>query len=59
MKIEELITDAQIEFSFGHANFGPDMTKRQVINLEMLKFACRYGTGHTAKCICTELGLID
>lgn len=54
----ELVTDAELDEAWGHANFG-DMTKREVIRLGTLKCLAGWHQGHTSKTICTELGLIS
>jgi hypothetical protein len=53
------ITDAEIEATWGNANFGEDNSrKRFVVNQTLLKVACKYGAGFTALQICEELGLL-
>jgi len=54
---EEVITDEEIIKVWQHANFG-DISKRQVILDTLKKFSQGWSTGHTAKCIVSELGLI-
>lgn len=55
---EDLITDKAIDVAFGNANFGSSNTKREIIANSLLKCACGYATGHTAKCILEDLELI-
>ena len=57
METHKLITDAQIDAVWGNANFG-NTPKRDVIKDSILKCAAGYHTGHTAKCIVEELGLV-
>lgn len=57
-KTEQLISDEQINIAFGYANFGKDITKREVLNNTLLKCASGYYSGHTASCIVRELGLV-
>lgn len=56
--MEELVTNEELTQAFGYANFGEGISKRQVLNSTILKYASGYMTGHTAKCIALELGLI-
>lgn len=56
--VTELISEKTIDAVFGHANFG-SMSKRDVIRNTLLKCASGYDTGHTAKIIVRELGLVD
>jgi len=53
----ELISDEQINNAFGNANFG-SISQRSVVAGAILKCASGYYTGHTAKCILEELGLV-
>lgn len=55
--IEEIVTDAELEAVFGYSNFGY-MSKRDIIKDTLLKCLGGYSTGHTAKTITYELGLI-
>lgn len=57
-KVEDLVTDKQIDIAWGFANFGEGLTKREIIANTLLKCASGYQTGHTAKCIVEELGLV-
>jgi hypothetical protein len=57
-KVEDLVTDKQIDLAWGNANFGGTHSKREVIANTLLKCASGYHTGHTAKCIVEELGLV-
>lgn len=56
-KVENIVTDEQINDAWGNANFGSS-PKRDVIANTLLKCASGYITGHTAKCIAEELGLV-
>jgi hypothetical protein len=55
-KTVDILTDEQINFAWGNANFG-DSDRREVVANALLKYATGYGTGHTIECICRELGL--
>ena len=57
MKPEQILTDEQINDAWGNASFG-NIAKRDVVANSLLKYASGYGTGHTAQCICRDLGLI-
>tara|TARA_R110002073_G_scaffold314073_1_gene486217 strand:- start:557 stop:808 length:252 start_codon:yes stop_codon:yes gene_type:complete len=57
-KVEDLVTDKQIDLAWGYANFGDNYSKRDIIANTLLKCASGYETGHTAKCIVEELGLV-
>ncbi len=56
--IAEIISDDEILRVHGHANFGSDMTPRDVVNEGVLKYAFGYCSGHTQLCILMEHGLI-
>jgi tRNA(Ile)-lysidine synthase TilS/MesJ len=56
-ELEKLVSEKKLEVAFGNSNFG-DITKREVIKSTLLKYACGYYSGYTAKCIVKELGLI-
>lgn len=56
-ELQALITDEQLDNAWGNANFGK-VSKRDLIANTLLKCASGYNTGHTAKCICQQLGLI-
>lgn len=58
MKIEEIITDAQLDHAWGNADFG-DTPKRDIVRFTLLKYACGYSSGKFAKEIVKELGLIN
>lgn len=58
MTVQEIISDEQIEKVHGTANFGDRLSKREVVNLGVLKCASGYHQGHTSKTICIEHGLI-
>lgn len=57
-RIDEIVTDAEIELVHAHANFGPEMTKRQVVDSGVLQYAFGYSTGHAQMTILLEHGLI-
>lgn len=56
-KVEQILSDNEIDFSWGNANFG-SILKRDVIAGTLLKCASGYHTGNTAKCIVEDLGLV-
>ncbi len=56
--VQDLITDKQVDIAWGEADFGTFYDKRDVIKYSLLKFACGYKTGKTAKSILEDLGLI-
>lgn len=55
---EDLITDKAIEIAFGNADFGTERTKREIVANALLKCACGYSTGSTARYILKQLGLV-
>lgn len=57
MKPDEIIPDADIERIHANANFG-DVAKRDVVKAALLQTACGFHTGHTARTILAEHGLI-
>lgn len=57
MKVEEIITDDEVDNIHGHANFG-STSKRGVIAFSLLKYACGFYTGSTARRIVTDHRLI-
>ena len=59
IKQQEIISDEEIEEVHSNANFGPSLTKRQVVNQGVLKCASGYYQGHTSTQIITKHGLID
>ena len=52
-----IITDEDIERVHGNANFGP-VPKRDIVNEALLKYACGYHNGSTARQIIIEHGLV-
>lgn len=58
MNIEEIITDKQLDQSWGNANFG-DMSKRNYLRQILLKCACNYRSGSTAEHIIYDLDLAN
>lgn len=56
--LQEMISDEQIDKVWGSANFGTT-SKREIIRNTLLKCASGYYTGHTAKYIVIELGLVN
>lgn len=59
IKPEDVITDKAIEIAFDNVNFCKQHTNREIVANSLLKCACGYSTGHTAKCILEELGLVN
>ena len=59
MSIETILPDNKIESVWGNANFGSSSTKREIVDMALLKTACGYSNGHTAEFIVTALGLVD
>lgn len=57
-QLEAVIGDAEIVRVHGYANFGPEITPRQVVNDGVRKYAVGYQGGHTQLCILMEHGLI-
>lgn len=55
---ESIIPDEEIERVHANANFGSDLTKRDVVNLGVLKVASGYYQGHTSNQIIKEHGLV-
>jgi len=58
MRVEEIISDEEIERVHANANFGT-MDKREVVAHGVLKVASGYYQGSTSKAIIAEHGLID
>lgn len=52
-----IVTDAEIEAVHGHANFG-SMSKREVVDDGVLKYAFGYTSGSTQLSILLEHGLV-
>ncbi len=53
-----VIPDDEIDRVHGNANFGPDLTKRQVVTEGVVKYSLGFKGGHTQLCILLEHGLI-
>lgn len=58
-KVEEIVTDQELNEIWGNANFGDKLTKRDIVKGALLKCASGFYTGHTAKNIVAELGLVN
>lgn len=58
-KVEEIVSDEQLNEIWGNANFGGSLTKREVVKGALLKCASGYYTGFTAKQIVSQLGLVN
>ena len=57
-RVSEIVTDTEIERVHGNANFGHELTKRQVVNQGILTYAFGYSSGHTQMTILREHKLI-
>lgn len=57
-KSEKMITQEEIDAVWGNANFGPELSKMDVVKYGLLKCAGRWYQGHTSTQILYELGLI-
>ena len=57
LELQKIITDEELDKAWGYANFG-NCSKRDILRSTLLKCASGYYTGHTAKCIVEELGLV-
>ena len=55
--VDQIISDKAIDAAFEGTNFGSP-TPREIVANSLLKCAVGYYTGHTAKCILIELGLV-
>lgn len=55
---EQIVSDGDVERIHANANFGPCLTKRQVVNQGVLTYALGYTSGHTQMCILRAHGLI-
>lgn len=55
---EDIILDEELSAVWGSADFGEHICKRDVVRFALLKYACGYETGRTAKCILSELHLL-
>lgn len=55
--VEEIISEIDLDRAFGNSNFGT-ISKREVVRNSLLKCVGGFRTGHTAKCIVEELGLV-
>jgi len=56
-KLEKIISEIELKKAFGNSNFG-NISNRDVLKSTLLKCASGYYSGHTAKCIVEELGLV-
>lgn len=57
-KVEEIISDEEIEKVHAYADFG-NRPKREVVNQALLKHACGFYQGFTSSQIIFEHGLVD
>lgn len=53
-----IVSDEDIERVHGHANFGPSITKRQVVTEGVIKYSLGFTSGNTQLCILLEHGLV-
>lgn len=58
-KVQDIVTDVEINAVWGAANFGIYYTQRQVIAETVLKCAAGFSTGSTAERITRALGLVN
>ena len=54
----DMVTEEEIDQVWGYANFGPCITRIDVVRFGLLKCAAGYHQGSTSRAIITELGLI-
>lgn len=54
-----IVTDEEIDSSWGNANFGDQRSKRDVIYDTCIKYATGYESGRTARELCKALGLLQ
>lgn len=54
------VTIEEVNIIWGNANFGPNLNNRKmdVVKGALLKWACKYSTGHTAFMLLVNLGLM-
>lgn len=55
---ENMISDEEIERVHDHADFGPGLSKRNVVRFGVLKCASGFHQGSTSRTICIDHGLI-
>ena len=55
---KKMITEEDISKVWGNSNFGPTMSKIDVVKYGLLKCAGQWYQGHTSRSILAELGLI-
>lgn len=55
----EIVTDAEVERVHANANFGPCLTKRDVVDEGVLTYAFGFTSGYTQITILREHGLIE
>lgn len=53
------ISDAEIDRVHGNANFGDSLSKRDIVNQALLKAACGYHQGYTARRILLDHKLVN
>ena len=56
-KLKKLISDDDLNYVWGNANFGK-VSKRHIVKSTLLKCSVGHYSGHTAKCIVHQLGLV-
>lgn len=55
----EIVPDVEVERVHANANFGPYLTKRDVVDQGVLTYAFGYTSGYTQMTILREHGLIE
>ncbi|WP_243546341.1 hypothetical protein [Pseudodesulfovibrio tunisiensis] len=55
---ESIISDEEIERVHAYADFGDHITKREVVDMAVLKVASGYYQGHTSRTIAEKHGLV-
>jgi len=58
MKVDKMVTIEEVEKVWGNADFGPNISKMEVVKYGLLKCAGQWYQGYTSKSILYELGLI-
>lgn len=58
MRVEEIVGDGHLNKVWGNANFG-SISRRELVAFSLLKCACGYYTGFTARQILIELELVN
>jgi len=56
--MDEIVSRDDLFKAYGNADFGPHATPYGVVKETLLKHACGYHSGSTARRICIKLGLM-